>query len=208
VPPPPAPQCSDGIDNDNDGKIDVYNDPGCASAQDNDETDPFVSPLALPQCSDATDNDGDGKVDYPADLGCTSATDNDEIDPPATLAASTPRRTLLSPFPVVRLVGRILRSGVHVTLLGVQAPAGSQVKVTCRGRGHSCPAAAPARTSTGARLRFRAFQRDIRAGTILRIFVTKQGFVGKYTRFTIRRGAAPSRVDGCAGTGTRVVDCP
>lgn len=32
------PQCSDGIDNDGDGKIDYPADPGCSSPQDNDET--------------------------------------------------------------------------------------------------------------------------------------------------------------------------
>jgi len=36
---PPAPQCSDTKDNDGDGKVDYPNDPGCASPQDNDETD-------------------------------------------------------------------------------------------------------------------------------------------------------------------------
>jgi hypothetical protein len=34
-------QCSDTIDNDGDGKIDFPNDPGCTSAQDNNETDPL-----------------------------------------------------------------------------------------------------------------------------------------------------------------------
>lgn len=33
------PLCSDGLDNDSDGKIDYPNDPGCASANDNDERD-------------------------------------------------------------------------------------------------------------------------------------------------------------------------
>ena len=39
---PPAPQCDDGIDNDGDGLIDL-NDPGCAFASDNDETDTTVA---------------------------------------------------------------------------------------------------------------------------------------------------------------------
>lgn len=38
-PPPPSPQCSDGADNDGDGKVDFPNDPGCSSATDDDETD-------------------------------------------------------------------------------------------------------------------------------------------------------------------------
>ncbi len=35
----PNPQCSDGLDNDNDEKIDFGNDPGCSNDADNDETD-------------------------------------------------------------------------------------------------------------------------------------------------------------------------
>lgn len=44
--PSPTPQCSDGIDNDGDGRIDFgldpeVNDPGCLSPIDDDETDPL-----------------------------------------------------------------------------------------------------------------------------------------------------------------------
>ena len=86
-PPPPAPVkvvkpvsiCSDGKDNDGDGKTDYPADPGCTSADDNDETDP-------PQCSDGKDNDGDGLIDHPNDKGCESASDDDETDPCKTPA--------------------------------------------------------------------------------------------------------------------------
>ena len=37
-------QCSDGLDNDSDGKTDFPDDPGCSSAVDNDETDPPPPP--------------------------------------------------------------------------------------------------------------------------------------------------------------------
>lgn len=60
------PKCSDGTDNDGDGKTDFPADLGCTDANDNDETDP---PLPLPQCSDLVDNDTDGKIDT-ADPGC------------------------------------------------------------------------------------------------------------------------------------------
>ena len=43
-PPPAQPACSDGTDNDGDGKIDYPNDPGCSSATDTDETDPQPTP--------------------------------------------------------------------------------------------------------------------------------------------------------------------
>ena len=68
--------CSDGIDNDGDGKIDFPNDPGCSSAIDTDETD-------VPQCSDGIDNDGDGLLDFPNDPGCSSYLDATEGGNPA-----------------------------------------------------------------------------------------------------------------------------
>ena len=84
APPPPPPEavalvapvliCSDGLDNDGDGLIDYPSDPGCSSAEDDNEADPA-------QCSDGKDNDGDGLVDFPADKGCSAAEDNDEVDP-------------------------------------------------------------------------------------------------------------------------------
>lgn len=61
----PKPVCSDGADNDDDGRVDYPADPGCASADDGDETDPAA-------CSDGKDNDGDGLVDHPEDTGCDS----------------------------------------------------------------------------------------------------------------------------------------
>ncbi|MBI4152050.1 hypothetical protein HY496_03695, partial [Candidatus Woesearchaeota archaeon] len=46
-PPPPPAQCADGKDNDNDGLIDLA-DPGCASPQDNDETNVVIPPVVNP----------------------------------------------------------------------------------------------------------------------------------------------------------------
>jgi hypothetical protein len=65
--------CSDGLDNDRDGKTDYRRDPGCTSANDPAEKDPA--------CSDRRDNDQDGKTDYPQDPGCTSANGPAETDP-------------------------------------------------------------------------------------------------------------------------------
>jgi hypothetical protein len=49
------PQCSDGLDNDGDGKIDYPDDPGCTNANDNDERDssdiPEFPTVALPVLS-------------------------------------------------------------------------------------------------------------------------------------------------------------
>lgn len=66
--------CSDGLDNDGDGRIDYPRDRGCTSPTDTDETNP------APQCDDSLDNDSDGLTDYPADPGCTSANDDDETN--------------------------------------------------------------------------------------------------------------------------------
>ena len=68
--------CSDGIDNDNDGLIDLA-DPGCSSAQDNDEFNEATPPPAA--CNDGIDNDNDGLTDL-ADPGCSDAQDNDEFN--------------------------------------------------------------------------------------------------------------------------------
>jgi len=68
------PACSDGTDNDGDGKVDWLYDPGCSSPEDDDETDP----PSIPACSDGIDNDGDGKGDYPEDPKCTSASGTSE----------------------------------------------------------------------------------------------------------------------------------
>lgn len=85
-PAPSLPQCSDGIDNDNDGKIDFPADPGCFSNSDNSEINLPPPQPSLPQCSDRIDNDNDGKIDFrndlnfPADDDCVSPQDNDEDD--------------------------------------------------------------------------------------------------------------------------------
>lgn len=72
----PPPQCSDGIDNDGDGKTDHPADPGCTSPEDDDEKNPC--PVCKPQCSDGKDNDGDGLIDHPEDPGCSSPSDDTE----------------------------------------------------------------------------------------------------------------------------------
>ncbi len=198
----PPPQCSDGLDNDGDGLVDFPLDPGCSFAGDDDEADPRA-PRA-PQCSDGLDNDGDGSVDL-ADPGCSSPADDDEADPPAApaalRAASAPDgarrgRPLLTPFPVVRLRGRTDPRGVRVTLLTVRAPALSNVSVYCAGP--ACPRRRATLRAGRRIVRVRAFERRLRGGTTLKIYVTKSGYLGKYTRFRILRGRVPMRIDRCA----------
>lgn len=70
--------CSDGVDNDGDGLVDL-SDPGCTDAQDSDEFNEVTPPPAA--CSDGSDNDGDGLADL-SDPGCTDASDTDEFNEP------------------------------------------------------------------------------------------------------------------------------
>ena len=75
------PRCNDGFSNDDgDTLIDFPNDPGCESAQDNDESDSCPG-MTCPECANGEDDDLDGATDFSGgDPGCTSAADNNEID--------------------------------------------------------------------------------------------------------------------------------
>lgn len=113
--------------------------------------------------------------------------------------------TLMDPLPTVRIRGRMTTSGARITLLTVRAPKGARITLLCRGS--SCPAKRWARTAALKRLV--KFQRRLRAGTRLTIFVTKAGRIGKHTTILIRRGKAPKRVDRCVYPGVRKpVKCP
>jgi hypothetical protein len=126
---------------------------------------------------------------------------------------AAPRLTLMAPFPVVRIAGVVNRTGARLQLLRVQQlPAGAQVQVRCSG--HGCPPRASRRLSVLGRLgveplTFRGFERSLGAGAVLQVFISKPGQIGKYTRFKIRRGRLPERVDTCLDpTGTKPEACP
>jgi hypothetical protein len=189
----PPPQCADGIDNDGDGKADFPLDPGCAFSGDTDEADP----LALPQCADGRDNDGDRRIDL-ADPGCSSASDNDESSAVSVIPQGDVIPRLLTPFPIVRLRGSADRRGVRITLLTVRAPRGSTVSIYCTGK--TCPRRRTTTSVGSALVRARQFETRMRGGTILKIYVTKPGFIGKYTRFRFRTNRVPLRADRCVKT--------
>ena len=71
-------ECEDGKDNDGDGRIDWNtpgnNDPGCPSADDDNESDE-------PLCNNLKDDDGDGKIDL-NDAGCQGQGDDNEASSP------------------------------------------------------------------------------------------------------------------------------
>jgi hypothetical protein len=79
---PSASVCSDGLDNDGDGKADFPVDTGCGSANSDSEADEVENEAGEVRraCSDGVDNDTDGKVDYPADPGCGSPNSGEETD--------------------------------------------------------------------------------------------------------------------------------
>jgi hypothetical protein len=115
---------------------------------------------------------------------------------------------LMTPFPIVRIAGRLLPRGALVRVLVVTAPRGAVVTALCRGTG--CPLRPIRRRSHGRPVRIRGLERRLAASTRLEILVRQRGLVGKYTRFRIRAGGrAPLRADRCLLPGRRTpVDCP
>jgi hypothetical protein len=119
---------------------------------------------------------------------------------------------LMRPFPIVRITSTTTRTGVRLTLLGVLAASGSRITVQCKGR--ACPTKAQSHVAAARKPRtsfveFRRFERSLAAGVTLEIRVSKAGAIGKYTRFVVRRGKRPARLDAClAGTNTKPMGCP
>jgi hypothetical protein len=117
---------------------------------------------------------------------------------------------LLNPFPIIRITGQVTKAGAHIRRLTAQAPIGAQVTVLCRGRG--CPFKTSTRvarrskkgssTSSTAMVRFRKMERRLlRGGSKVTVSVTRQGWIGKYTQWTIRKSKPPKRRDLCLTPG-------
>jgi PKD repeat protein len=129
---------------------------------------------------------------------------------------TVPKPRLMSPFPVVRITGKVVKKGARIKRLTVRAPYGSTVAVRCRSR--SCPfhrsnqtlkltgsAKAPAKTIRVRKLEHRL----LRDGASIKVLVSKTGEIGKYTRFRIRGGRPPVRSDRCLTPGSTVPkQCP
>jgi hypothetical protein len=137
------------------------------------------------------------------------------VSPPGSSVASKQLR-LMSPFPVVRITGKVVRGGARIKSLTVQAPYGATVRVRCRGRG--CPFHGSSKTlalvgkakTPSKTLRIKKLEhRLLRAGASIKVLVSRSGEVGKYTRFLIRRGKPPRRTDLCLLPGvTEPAECP
>jgi len=101
----------------------------------------------------------------------------------------------------------VLSRGALVKVLSVKAARGARVVVRCHGRG--CPVGTVARSSAAPLVRFHRFERRLPAGVRLELFVRKKSRIGKYTRFLIRAGRPPARMDRCLMPGrARPVRCP
>lgn len=143
------------------------------------------------------------------DPAAPPVSDPTPTSPPAVIATSKPKLTILQPFPIVRIRGRLVGSGVDLTLLSVRAPKGAKVKVVCKGKG------CPKRTTLyytvkkGGGVRIRKLERPLGKNAVIEIYVTKTGTIGKYTRFRIRQGKSPARKDACAAFGAKTsMRCP
>jgi len=126
-----------------------------------------------------------------------------------------PQPQLMSPFPVVRISGRVSSKGARIKHLTIRAPFGSTVMIRCRGRG--CPfrrknqtlALAGAKTPSKTIRVKRLEHRLLRGGASLKILISREGEIGKYTRFKIVKGRVPIRTDLCLAPGsTKPEECP
>jgi PKD repeat protein len=162
--------------------------------------------------------DSEGAASFMAQTINVRAPDVAAPAPTAPAAISAGPR-LMSPFPVVRIAGSILRRGIKLRRLTVSGPTGATVLVSCKGRG--CPVGRQSRVvKSGKRsdsrspsaqiVRLRRFERKLlRSGTVIKILVTKPNSIGKYTRFKIRSRKPPARSDRCLmPNSTKPVDCP
>jgi hypothetical protein len=122
----------------------------------------------------------------------------------AVVPPPTPAR--IRPFPRVRIKGFFTSSGAVVQLMRVTAPLGASVAVTCRGS--DCPFERRLERAR-PRLRLRALERGLRAGTRIEIRITQQARIGKYASFVVHAGRPPTRKDRCLMPGSaRAVRCP
>jgi hypothetical protein len=124
---------------------------------------------------------------------------------PVVGPAPLPR--MLSPFPIVRVVGSVTEAGTEIHLLSVRAPKGAKVLVRCLGRG--CPIEHVKKVVGRGPVTFGALKRLMPAGVVLEVLVHRGDTIGKYTRYKLRRNRRPLRADGCLWPGTtRMAPCP
>jgi PKD domain len=132
-----------------------------------------------------------------------------------SLAVAKPPPKVFAFSPIVRIVATVRREGTRVRLLSVNAPAGAQVTIRCRGRGCrfrrlTRSASSHRRVSAARLVKVRRLRhRLLRPGAVLSVRITEPDTIGKYTSFKIRRAKPPRRTDRCLVPGsTKPVRCP
>ncbi|HEY3020485.1 MAG TPA: PKD domain-containing protein [Solirubrobacteraceae bacterium] len=144
----------------------------------------------------------------PPVVDVVAAPGSDPLPAPAPSAApsGTAASTLpMMPFPVIRLRGRLTARGVAVQLLTVRAGRGARIEARCTGRG--CPRSTRRLVTFTGRaeqrvVALRRLQRRLPAGAVIEIRVSQASRIGKFTRFVVRRGRPPLRVDLCLPPGS------
>ncbi len=115
-------RCHDGVDNDDDGEVDL-DDPQCQSRTDSSEAITPAEMMVTPddyQCADGLDNDLDGMIDWPLDPGCSGRGDFCE-------AGGAQRCTLNSPsdpMPLESACVDLLSSAEHCGACGYRCADG------------------------------------------------------------------------------------
>ena len=109
---------------------------------------------------------------------------------------------------VIELQGQLRGKFTRVRRLLVRAPAGSKITVRCLGK--RCPKLQTKQSKgTKKKLRFKKLERRFRPKTKLIVSVTKDGFIGRQARWTMRRRKAPLRQDLCLNPGAKkATPCP
>jgi PKD repeat protein len=116
----------------------------------------------------------------------------------------------LQVLPGVEVEARFLlfARNTRVKFLRVRAPAGSKVSVRCLGK-KNCPKRLTKMSKGPKKLQFKKLQRTFRPRTKLIITVTKGGFIGKQTTYTMRRRKPPIKRSLCLAPGAKKANaCP
>jgi PKD repeat protein len=116
----------------------------------------------------------------------------------------------MSPSPRIRLGYAVIGRVTRIMSLTIRGPKDAVVRVRCRGKG--CPTKKVLRakiSKSGTAVRFKRFERRLRAGTILQIYITKQGRWGEYRKIRFRANKRAVWTDRCIKDfGAKVQRCP
>ncbi len=153
---------------------------------------------AQSQCSDGIDNDSDNAADL-GDSGCADADDDDESD-----SSFSGIRVTTRALPVVTLSGTVDSQGaLDVSNVFVRGDRGTVIDIACSGR--RCPFKRIQRTMITTSLRIEKAERKLRPPMVVRMRLQRSDQLGKYVRYTLRRGQPPQRVDSCIDETTQKV---